>query len=179
MDSLGGLHHWTLIVLRGYYPGPPWLLEYDYMPNGTLGALLGDQHVLSWPMRHAIMLGVACALAMLHAVGVTHGDMQGKNLLFNADFEPHVWGFRLRHGEGGPQEGNVAGLGGCCRSCWAGRGRMQRECWSGCGGGLERGRGGELVWVGVLGLWPGSGKWEEFLLGLKLRLLCAAPEYDG
>ncbi|KAH0971133.1 hypothetical protein GBA52_023289 [Prunus armeniaca] len=74
-----------LTVLRGYYAGPPdmRLLVYDYMPNGNLATLLQeashqDGHVLNWPMRHLIALGIARGLAFLHSSAVVHGDVKPK-----------------------------------------------------------------------------------------------------
>ncbi|ONK55681.1 uncharacterized protein A4U43_UnF210 [Asparagus officinalis] len=70
------------------------------MPNGNLGTLLQEAshqggHILNWPMRHLIALGVARGLAFLHAHNVIHGDVKPQNVLFDADFEPHLSDFGL------------------------------------------------------------------------------------
>lgn len=72
-EVLGKVKHRNITVLRGYYAGPPdlRLLVYDYMPNGNLSTLLQeashqDGHVLNWPMRHLIALGIARGLGFLH-----------------------------------------------------------------------------------------------------------------
>ncbi|RVX14969.1 putative LRR receptor-like serine/threonine-protein kinase [Vitis vinifera] len=82
-ESLGKVKHRNLTVLRGYYAGPPdvRLLVYDYMPNGNLATLLQeashqDGHVLNWPMRHLIALGIARGLSFLHSVSMVHGDVK-------------------------------------------------------------------------------------------------------
>jgi serine/threonine protein kinase len=83
--------------------GPPdvRLLVYDYMPNGNLGTLLQEAsshqegHVLNWPMRHLIALGIARGLAFLHSVSIVHGDVKPQNVLFDADFEAHLSEFGL------------------------------------------------------------------------------------
>ncbi|KAJ0830877.1 putative protein kinase RLK-Pelle-LRR-VII-3 family [Helianthus annuus] len=59
------------------------LLVYDYMPNGNLATLLQeaahqDGHVLNWPMRHLIALGIARGLAFLHSIPMFHGDINHK-----------------------------------------------------------------------------------------------------
>ena len=101
-ESLGKVKHRNLTVLRGYYVGSHdvRLLVYDYMPNGNLGTLLQeasqqDGHVLNWPMRHLIALGIARGLAFLHSVPIVHGDVKPQNVLFDADFEAHLSEFGL------------------------------------------------------------------------------------
>ncbi|KAK9929656.1 hypothetical protein M0R45_026746 [Rubus argutus] len=101
-ESLGRVKHRNLTVLRGYYAGPPdlRLLIYDYMPNGNLATLLQeashqDGHVLNWPMRHLIALGIARGLAFLHTSSLVHGDVKPQSVLFDADFEAHLSDFGL------------------------------------------------------------------------------------
>ncbi|KAJ6736345.1 LEUCINE-RICH REPEAT RECEPTOR-LIKE PROTEIN KINASE FAMILY PROTEIN-RELATED [Salix viminalis] len=101
-ESLDKVKHRNLTVLRGYYVGPPdvRLLVYDYMPNGNLATLLQeashqDGHVLNWPMRHLIALGIARGLAFLHSLSLVHGDLKPQNVLFDADFEAHLSEFGL------------------------------------------------------------------------------------
>ncbi|VFQ63227.1 unnamed protein product [Cuscuta campestris] len=100
-ESLGKVKHRNLTVLRGYYTGPNIrLLVYDYMPNGNLATLLQeashqDGHVLNWPMRHLIALGIARGLAYLHSVSIIHGDVKPQNVMFDADFEAHLTDFGL------------------------------------------------------------------------------------
>ncbi|KAF6169460.1 hypothetical protein GIB67_004741 [Kingdonia uniflora] len=101
-ELLGKIKHRNLTVLRGYFPGPPngRLLVYDYMPNGNLATLLQeashqDGHVLNWPMRHLIALGVGRGLAFLHNASIIHGDIKPQNVLFDADFEAHLSDFGL------------------------------------------------------------------------------------
>lgn len=93
-ESLGKIKHRNLTVLRGYYARPPdmRLLAYDYMPNGNLATLLQeashqDGHVLNWPMRHLIALGIARGLAFIQQSTMVHGDVKPQNVLFDADLE--------------------------------------------------------------------------------------------
>ncbi|KAJ6991734.1 LOW QUALITY PROTEIN: hypothetical protein NC653_019790 [Populus alba x Populus x berolinensis] len=101
-EFLSKVKHRNLTVLRGYYAGAPdmRLLVYDYMPNGNLATLLQeashqDGHVLNWPMRHLIALGIARGLAFLHTSNIVHGDVKPQSVLFDADFEAHLSDFGL------------------------------------------------------------------------------------
>ncbi|KAH7365509.1 hypothetical protein KP509_18G032000 [Ceratopteris richardii] len=103
-EMLGRVKHRNLAVLRGYYvSGDVKLLVYDYMPNGNLAALLQEAaqqggHVLNWPMRHLIALGVARGLSFLHSQcnpPIVHGDVTPNNVYFDADFEAHLSDFGL------------------------------------------------------------------------------------
>ncbi|PHT47152.1 hypothetical protein CQW23_11360 [Capsicum baccatum] len=156
-ESLGKVKHRNLTVLRGYYAGPPnlRLLVYDYMPNGNLATLLQeashqDGHVLNWPMRHLIALGIARGLAFLHSSSMVHGDIKPQNVLFDADFEAHLSEF------------------GLCKLVVATPSPPHQ---------LQlRGQISELLEPGLLELDPESSEWEEFLLGIKVGLLCTAPD---
>ncbi|GAV75276.1 Pkinase domain-containing protein/LRR_1 domain-containing protein, partial [Cephalotus follicularis] len=99
VEFLGKVKHRNLTVLRGYYTDLR-LLVYDYMPNGNLATLLQeashqDGHVLNWPMRHLIALGIARGLSFLHTSNIVHGDIKPQNVLFDADFESHLSDFGL------------------------------------------------------------------------------------
>nr|AMM42771.1 LRR-RLK [Vernicia fordii] len=102
-EFLSKVKHRNLTVLRGYYAGQQQdlrLVVYDYMPNGNLATLLQeashqDGHVLNWPMRHLIALGIARGLAFLHTSNMVHGDVKPQNVLFDADFEAHLSDFGL------------------------------------------------------------------------------------
>jgi serine/threonine protein kinase len=214
-------------VLRGYYAGPPpdvRLLVYDYMPNGNLATLLQeashrDGHILNWPMRHLIALGVSRGLAFLHQSGVVHGDVKPQNILFDADFEPHLSDFGLEPmvvtaaaaaastsaatatppvgslGYVAPdaaaagqatREGDVYSFGIVLLELLTGRrpgmfaGEKEEEeeedivKW--VKRQLQRGAVAELLEPGLLELDPESSEWEEFLLGIKVGLLCTASD---
>ncbi|PKA60445.1 putative LRR receptor-like serine/threonine-protein kinase [Apostasia shenzhenica] len=214
-ESLGKVKHRNLMVLRGYYPGPPAdgrLLVYDYMPNGTLTTLLQEAcrhggHVLNWPMRHLIALGVARGLAQLHASGIIHGDVNPQNVLFDADFEPHITEFGLERLAAAEVSTSAAAVGtvgyAAPEAATAGRGTTEGDVYSfgivvlelltGKGPGmfageeeedmvkwvkrqLQHGAVTELLEPGLVELDPQSSDWEEFLLGVKVGLLCTAPD---
>ncbi|KAL5845234.1 hypothetical protein ACOSQ4_011192 [Xanthoceras sorbifolium] len=214
-ESLGKVKHRNLTVLRGYYAGPPdvRLLVYDYMPNGNLGTLLQeashqDGHVLNWPMRHLIALGIARGLAFLHSLDVVHGDVKPQNVLFDADFEAHLSEFGLDRltiatpaeasssctpvgtlGYVSPEaaltgqatkEADVYSFGIVLLEILTGRKPVMftqdEDIVKWVKKQLQRGQISELLEPGLLELDPESSEWEEFLLGVKVGLLCTAPD---
>ncbi|KDP38592.1 hypothetical protein JCGZ_04517 [Jatropha curcas] len=214
-ESLGKVKHRNLTVLRGYYAGPPdvRLLVYDYMPNGNLATLLQeashqDGHVLNWPMRHLIALGIARGLAFLHSVTIVHGDVKPQNVLFDADFEAHLSEFGLDKltiatpaeasssstpigslGYVSPEaaltrqptkEADVYSYGIVLLEILTGRKPVMftqdEDIVKWVKKQLQRGQISELLEPGLLELDPESSEWEEFLLGVKVGLLCTAPD---
>ncbi|KAL5557932.1 hypothetical protein UlMin_034143 [Ulmus minor] len=215
-ESLGKVKHRNLTVLRGYYAGPPdvRLLVYDYMPNGNLATLLQeashqDGHVLNWPMRHLIALGIARGLAFLHSVSIVHGDIKPQNVLFDADFEAHLSEFGLDRltistpAEGASSSSTPVGSLGYISPEAALTGQVTKESDVYSFGivlleiltgrkpvmftqdedivkwvkrQLQRGQISELLEPGLLEIDPESSEWEEFLLGVKVGLLCTAPD---
>ena len=214
-ESLGKVKHRNLTVLRGYYAGPPdvRLLVYDYMPNGNLGTLLQeasqqDGHVLNWPMRHLIALGIARGLAFLHSVPIVHGDVKPQNVLFDADFEAHLSEFGLDRltiatpaeasssstpvgsfGYVSPEaaltgqatkEADVYSFGIVLLEILTGRKPVMftqdEDIVKWVKRQLQRGQISELLEPGLLEIDPESSEWEEFLLGIKVALLCTAPD---
>ncbi|KAJ4963908.1 hypothetical protein NE237_023847 [Protea cynaroides] len=215
-ESLGKVKHRNLTVLRGYYAGPPdvRLLVYDYMPNGNLATLLQeashhDGHVLNWPMRHLIALGVARGLAFLHTASMVHGDVKPQNVLFDADFEAHLSDFGLDRltiatpAEASTSATTVGSLGYVSPEATL-TGQVTREADVYSFGivllelltgkrpvmftqededivkwvkrQLQRGQISELLEPGLLEIDPESSEWEEFLLGVKVGLLCTAAD---
>ncbi|XP_022864808.1 probable LRR receptor-like serine/threonine-protein kinase At4g36180 [Olea europaea var. sylvestris] len=212
-ESLGRVKHRNLTVLRGYYAGSPdlRLLVYDYMPNGNLATLLQeashqDGHVLNWPMRHLIALGIARGLSFLHAASMVHGDLKPQNVLFDADFEAHLSDFGLDKltvaTATEPSTSTSVGTLGYVspESTLTGEVTKQSDVYSfgivllelltgkrpvmftqdedivkWVKRQLQRGQISELLEPGLLELDPESSEWEEFLLGIKVGLLCTAP----
>ncbi|KAI3464879.1 hypothetical protein Pfo_021542 [Paulownia fortunei] len=215
-ESLGKVKHRNLTVLRGYYAGPPpdmRLLVYDYMPNGNLGTLLQEAshqegHVLNWPMRHLIALGIARGLAFLHSVSIIHGDVKPQNVLFDADFEAHLSDFGLDKltiatpaeastsampigtlGYVAPEatltgqptkEVDVYSFGIVVLEILTGKKPVMftqdEDIVKWVKRQLQRGQVSELLEPGLLELDPESSEWEEFLLGVKVGLLCTMPD---
>ncbi|XP_047314865.1 probable LRR receptor-like serine/threonine-protein kinase At4g36180 [Impatiens glandulifera] len=211
-ESLGNVKHRNLTVLRGYYVGPPdvRLLVYDYMPNGNLDTLLReashqDGHVLNWPMRHLIALGIAKGLAFLHSSGTLHGDLKPQNVLFDADFEAHLSDFGLDKlvvhrtstepstskttlgtiGYMSPEatmtkESDVYSYGIVLLELLTGKRPAMfgenEDIVKWVKGQLQKGQISELLEPGLIELDPESSEWEEFLLGVKVGLLCTARD---
>ncbi|KAL6571455.1 hypothetical protein OROHE_003098 [Orobanche hederae] len=215
-ESLGGVKHRNLTVVRGYYAGSRpdlRLLVYDYMPNGNLATLLQeashqDGHVLNWPMRHLIALGIARGLAFLHAASMVHGDIKPQNVLFDADFEAHLSDFGLDKltplgtheastsavsvgtlGYVSPEaastheltrESDVYSFGIVLLELLTGKRPVMftedEDIVKWVKRQLQRGQISELLEPGLLELDPESSEWEEFLLGIKVGLLCTTPD---
>ncbi|RVW50371.1 putative LRR receptor-like serine/threonine-protein kinase [Vitis vinifera] len=187
-ESLGKVKHRNLTVLRGYYAGPPdvRLLVYDYMPNGNLATLLQeashqDGHVLNWPMRHLIALGIARGLSFLHSVSMVHGDVKPQNVLFDADFEAHLSDFGLDRltiptpAEPSSSTTPIGSLGYVSpEAALTGEATKEADVYSFGIVLLEILT--ELLEPGLLEIDPESSEWEEFLLGVKVGLLCTAPD---
>ncbi|XP_076958384.1 uncharacterized protein LOC143634100 [Bidens hawaiensis] len=213
-ESLGKVKHRNLTVLRGYFASRSdnvRLLVYDYMPNGNLATLLQeashqDGHVLNWPMRHLIALGIARGLAFVHSIPMVHGDIKPQNILFDADFEAHISDFGLNKLTGPTQaepststaaspvgslgyvapeatlagemtkEADVYSYGVVLLEILTGKNPVMfnddEDIVKWVKRQLQRGQISELLEPGLLELDPESSEWEEFLLGLKVGLLC-------
>uniref|UniRef100_A0A0E0LY22 non-specific serine/threonine protein kinase n=1 Tax=Oryza punctata TaxID=4537 RepID=A0A0E0LY22_ORYPU len=98
---IGRARHENLVPLRAFYQGRRGekLLVYDYFPgHRTLHELLhGEQSqgqgrpALTWARRHKIALGVARALAYVHAGhGEAHGNVRSSNVLVDEWFVARV-----------------------------------------------------------------------------------------
>ncbi|CAI9100248.1 OLC1v1037201C1 [Oldenlandia corymbosa var. corymbosa] len=92
MEALGKLKHDNVLPLRAYYYSrDEKLLVSDYMPAGSLSALLhgsrgSGRTPLDWDHRMRIALGAARGLAHLHVSGkVVHGNIKSSNILLKQD----------------------------------------------------------------------------------------------
>ncbi|CAM8968473.1 unnamed protein product [Rhodiola kirilowii] len=214
-EALGRVKHRNLTVLRGYFAGPPdiRLLVHDYMPNGNLSTLLQeashqDGHVLNWPMRHLIALGIARGLAFLHSLPIVHGDIKPQIILFDADFEAHISDFGLSRLtlatpiDPSSSSTHIGSLGYISpEAALTGQATLESDVYSfgivlleiltgkkpvmftqdedivkWIKRTLQRGQVSELLEPGLLELDPETSEWEEFLLGIKVGLLCTAPD---
>ncbi|EEF31374.1 ATP binding protein, putative [Ricinus communis] len=105
IEAVGKINHENLVPLRGYYYNKDEkLLVYDYMPMGSLSALLhgnrgAGRTPLNWETRSSIALGAARAVAHLHSQGqaTSHGNIKSSNILLTTSFEARVSDFGLAH----------------------------------------------------------------------------------
>ncbi|GLU10654.1 hypothetical protein SLE2022_274400 [Rubroshorea leprosula] len=103
MEVIGSMDHENLVPLRAYYYSrDEKLLVYDYMPMGSLSALLhgnrgGGRTPLNWDTRSRIALGAARGIAYLHSRGstISHGNIKSSNILLTKSFEARVSDFGL------------------------------------------------------------------------------------
>ncbi|KAJ9147256.1 hypothetical protein P3X46_029434 [Hevea brasiliensis] len=105
IESVGKINHENLVPSRAYYYNKDEkLLVYDYMPMGSLSALLhgnrgAGRTPLNWDTRSGIALGAARGIAHLHSHGpaISHGNIKSSNILLTTSFEARVSDFGLAH----------------------------------------------------------------------------------
>jgi len=103
VDGVGRMEHENLVCLKAYYYSrDEKLLVYDYMPMGSLSALLhgnrgSGRTPLNWETRSAIALGASRGIAYLHSQGpsISHGNIKSSNILLTKSYEPRVSDFGL------------------------------------------------------------------------------------
>lgn len=103
IDEIGRMVHVNLVTLRGYYYNrDEKLLVYDYVPLGSLSALLHGQRgsnrtPLNWETRSGIALGAARAITFIHSYGstISHGNIKSSNILLTVSYEARVSDFGL------------------------------------------------------------------------------------
>ncbi|XP_030460056.1 probable inactive receptor kinase At1g48480 [Syzygium oleosum] len=105
IEAVGAMDHENLVPLRAYYySNDEKLLVYDYMPMGSLSALLhgnrgAGRTPLNWELRSSIALGVACGIEYLHSQGpyVSHGNIKSSNILLTKSYNARLSDFGLAH----------------------------------------------------------------------------------
>lgn len=102
MESLGKCNHENVVPLRAYYfSKDEKLLVSDYLPNGSLSALLhgsrgSGRTSLDWDNRMKIALGTARGLTHLHVSNnLVHGNIKSSNILLRTTNEPSVSDYGL------------------------------------------------------------------------------------
>ncbi|CAI8610229.1 unnamed protein product [Vicia faba] len=118
MEILGKIKHENVVPLRAFYfSKDEKLLVYDYMPAGSLSALLhgsrgSGRTPLDWDNRMRIALGASRGLACLHVSGkVVHGNIKSSNILLRGpgnDASVSDFGLNPLFGNGSPSS-RVAG----------------------------------------------------------------------
>lgn len=105
IEGVGNMNHENLVPLRAYYYSrDEKLLVHDYMPMGSLSALLhgnkgSGRTPLNWETRSGIALGAARGIAYIHSQGPanSHGNIKSSNILLTTSFEARVSDFGLAH----------------------------------------------------------------------------------
>ncbi|XP_062204784.1 probable inactive receptor kinase At2g26730 [Phragmites australis] len=92
MEALGKMEHRNVLPVRAYYYSKDEkLLVYDYLPNGSLSAMLhgsrgSGRTPLDWEARMRSALSAARGLAHLHtAHNLVHGNVKASNVLLRPD----------------------------------------------------------------------------------------------
>ncbi|WVZ69770.1 hypothetical protein U9M48_018505 [Paspalum notatum var. saurae] len=92
MDALGKVEHRNVLPVRAYYfSKDEKLLVYDYLPNGSLSAMLhgsrgSGRTPMDWEARMRSALCAARGLAHLHtAHNLVHGNVKASNVLLRPD----------------------------------------------------------------------------------------------
>ncbi|KAK6921272.1 Protein kinase domain [Dillenia turbinata] len=105
IEGVGAMDHENLVPLRAYYYSrEEKLLVYDYMPMGSLSALLhgskgAGRTPLNWKIRSNIALGAARGITYIHSQGATvsHGNIKSSNILLTKSYDARVSDFGLAH----------------------------------------------------------------------------------
>ncbi|XP_071915985.1 probable inactive receptor kinase At1g48480 [Coffea arabica] len=103
IEVIGKMNHVNLVpLLAYYYSRDEKLLVYDYLPMGSLSALLhgnkgAGRTPLNWETRAAIALGAARGITYLHSQGpsISHGNIKSSNILLTTTYEARVSDFGL------------------------------------------------------------------------------------
>eukprot|EP00249_Psilotum_nudum_P011247 c23052_g1_i1 orf=541-2547(+) len=104
MEGIGKFRDSNLVALRAYYYSKEEkLLVLDYVPLGSLSALLhgikgSGREPLDWDIRLKIAVRAAQGIAFLHEQGggkFIHGNIKSSNVLLNYDYDVFVSDFGL------------------------------------------------------------------------------------
>ncbi|KAJ8560615.1 hypothetical protein K7X08_022475 [Anisodus acutangulus] len=110
IEIVGAMNHENLVPLRAYYfSKEEKLLVFDYMPMGSLSALLhgskgSGRTPLNWEIRSSIALGIASGIEYLHSQvpNISHGNIKSSNVLLTKSYEARVSDFGLANLVGPP-----------------------------------------------------------------------------
>ncbi|XP_037495063.1 receptor-like serine/threonine-protein kinase At1g78530 isoform X2 [Jatropha curcas] len=103
VEAMGDIKHRNIVTLHGYLSAPHYnLLIYEFMPNGSLDAVLHGRSTknkgLDWQSRYRIALGAARGISYLHhdcIPHIIHRDIKSSNILLDHNMEARVSDFGL------------------------------------------------------------------------------------
>ncbi|XP_042473791.1 receptor-like protein kinase isoform X1 [Zingiber officinale] len=102
IQTLGKIRHRNLVKLEKFWFECGYgLILYEYMAKGSLHDVLHEikpTPVLEWKVRYKIALGIAQGLDYLHndcSPAIIHHDIKPKNILLDANMEPHISDFGI------------------------------------------------------------------------------------
>ncbi|KAG0485558.1 hypothetical protein HPP92_009637 [Vanilla planifolia] len=98
IEAVGYMNHENLVPLTAYYYSKDEkLLVYDYMPMGSLSALLhgnrgSGRTPLNWETRTSIAVSAARGIEYIHSLSPTasHGNIKSSNILLTRSYEARV-----------------------------------------------------------------------------------------
>ncbi|CAL9211335.1 probable inactive receptor kinase At1g48480 [Musa acuminata AAA Group] len=98
IETIGAMDHPNLVPLVAYYFNKDEkLLVYDYMPMGSLSALLhgnrgSGRTPLNWETRTGIALAAAQGIQYIHSTGpsASHGNIKSSNILLTKSYDARV-----------------------------------------------------------------------------------------
>ena len=96
--AVGRLKSPNIVTLHRVHPledGDGWMLEMEYIPGGSLNALLDQERRLATDQAIGILRGVLAALHVAHEAGVVHGDVKPGNVLLEASGDVKLADFGL------------------------------------------------------------------------------------
>jgi len=79
-----------IVQFFGYCISPHKCLVMEYMPKGSLYAVLHSNQVLNWTIRIKVAFEISAGLSFLHQEKILHRDIKSLNVLLNQE-----WGAKL------------------------------------------------------------------------------------
>ncbi|CAK4706057.1 unnamed protein product [Aphanomyces euteiches] len=96
---MASFHHPHIVAFKGFAWNtlPNMCCIVEFMRNGDLGSYLVAEQKLNWDAKLVLAVGIARALAYLHALTpkIIHRDLKAKNVLVSDDFQAKLSDFGI------------------------------------------------------------------------------------